>query len=81
MFHNYRASVIKVRVSNYFLKYSVIKRIIIVEHYGVPTISRLRKIVGLFCKRALWKKLYSAKETYNLKKPTNRSHPIVTEMW
>ena len=26
-------------------------------------------------KRALWKRLYSAKETYNFKEPTNRSHP------
>jgi len=39
-------------------------------------ISRLLKIVGFFCKRALKKRLYSAKETYDLKEPTNRSHPI-----
>jgi len=32
---------------------------------GVATISRLLKIIGLFFKRALWKRLYSAKETYN----------------
>ena len=44
--------------------------------YGVATISRLLKIIGLFCKRALQKRQYSAKETYNLKEPTNRSHPI-----
>ena len=31
--------------------------------YGVATISRLLKIIGLFCKRALSKRLYSAKET------------------
>jgi len=31
--------------------------------YGVATISRLCKMKGLFCKRALWKRLYSAKET------------------
>jgi len=35
--------------------------------YGVATISRLLKIVGLFCKRALQKRLYSAKETYNFR--------------
>jgi len=29
----------------------------------------------LFCKRALLKRRYSAKETYNLIDPTNRSHP------
>ena len=34
------------------------------------------KITGLFCKRALYKRLYSAKVTYNFKEPTNRSHPI-----
>jgi len=45
--------------------------------YGVARASRLLKIIGLFCKRALKKRRYSAKETYNLKEPTNRSHPIV----
>jgi len=44
--------------------------------YGVATISRLLKMIGLFCKRALSKRRYSAKETYNFKEPTNRSHPI-----
>jgi len=44
--------------------------------YGVATISRLIQLIGLFCKRALWKRLNSAKETYNFKEPTNRSHPI-----
>jgi len=37
---------------------------------------RRLEIIGLFCKRALQKRLYSAKETYDLKEPTNRSHPI-----
>ena len=45
--------------------------------YGVATISRLLKIIGLFCKRALYKRRYSAKETYDLKEPTTCSHPIV----
>jgi len=31
--------------------------------YGVASISRLLKIIGIFCKRALHKRLYSAKET------------------
>ena len=44
--------------------------------YGVATISRLLKMIGLFCKRDLSKRRYSAKETYTLKEPTNRSHPI-----
>jgi len=43
--------------------------------YGVATISSLLKIIGLFCKKSLQKRLYSAKETYNLKEPTKRSHP------
>jgi len=47
--------------------------------YGVATISRLLKIIGLFCERALSKRRYSAKETYNFKEPTNRSHPIYTK--
>jgi len=37
----------------------------------------LLKITGLCCKRALYKRLYSAKETYDFKEPTNRSHPIL----
>ena len=45
--------------------------------YGVATISRLLKIIGLFCKRALCNRRYSAKEIYDFKEPTNRSHPIV----
>ena len=32
--------------------------------------------IRLFCKRALKKRLYSAKETSHFKEPTNRSHPI-----
>jgi len=46
------------------------------DTYGVATISRLLKIIGLFCKRALQKRGYSAHETYTFKEPTNRSHPI-----
>jgi len=45
--------------------------------YGVATISRLLNFFGLFCKRALLKRRYSAKETYDFKESTNRSHPIV----
>jgi len=44
--------------------------------YGVAMTSRLLKIIGLFCKRGLSKRLYSAKETHNFKEPTHRSHPI-----
>ena len=44
--------------------------------YGVATVSRLLQIIGLCCKRALLKRWYSAKETYDFKEPTNRSHPI-----
>ena len=39
--------------------------------------SRLLKIIGLFCKRVPSKRLYSAKETYTFKEPTNRSHLIL----
>ena len=44
--------------------------------YGVATISKLLKIIGLFCKRALYKRRYSENETCNSKEPTNCSHPI-----
>jgi len=46
------------------------------DSYGVATIGRLHKIISLFCKRALQKRMYSAEETYNFKEPTDRSHPI-----
>ena len=45
--------------------------------YGVALVSRIDKIIGLFCKRALQKRQYSAKETYNLIDLTDRSHPIL----
>jgi len=48
----------------------------VVDGYGVAMISRLLKIIGLFCKRALENRRYSAKETYDYKEPTKRSHPI-----
>jgi len=43
--------------------------------YGVATISRLLKIIGLFGR--ISSLLYGsfAKETHNFKEPTNRSHP------
>ena len=47
----------------------------------MATISRLLQIIRLFWKRALLKRQYSAKETYNFKEPTNRSHPIVWCMY
>jgi len=34
------------------------------------------KTISLFCKRALWKRLYSEKQTYNFKEPTNYGHLI-----
>jgi len=49
----------------------------VTHSYGVATISRLLQIIGLFCKRAPQKRLYSTKETYDFKEPTNRSHPIL----
>jgi len=33
-------------------------------HYGVASVSRINKIIVLFCKRALLKRRYSAKETW-----------------
>ena len=47
-----------------------------IVHYGVPSVSRINSITGLFCKRALKKRLYSAEETYSFIAHTNRSHPI-----
>ena len=44
--------------------------------YGVATISRLLKIIGLFCRISSLLLDSFAKETYNFKEPTNRRHPI-----
>jgi len=44
--------------------------------YVVASTGRLLQIIGLFCNRALQKRRYSAKETYNFKEPTDCSHPI-----
>ena len=45
--------------------------------YGVATISRLLKNIGLFCRISSLLQVSFAKETYNFKEPTSRSHPIV----
>jgi len=42
----------------------------------VATSSRLLKIIGLFCRISSLLKGSFAKETYNFKGLTNRSHPI-----
>ena len=46
-------------------------------YYGVPTISRLLEITGLFCRISSFLWGFFAKETYNFIDPTNRNHPIV----
>ena len=43
---------------------------------GVASISRLLEIIRLFCKRALRKRRYSARRTYDFEEPTSRSQPI-----
>ena len=45
--------------------------------YGMALVSRIDKITGLFCKRDIYERRYSAKETYNFVDPTDRSHPII----
>ena len=42
----------------------------------MATISRLLKIRGLFCRLSSLLKGSFAKESYNFKEPTNRSHPV-----
>ena len=44
--------------------------------YGMAMRSRLLKIIGLFCRTQSLLQGSFAKETYNFKEPTNRSHPI-----
>ena len=45
-------------------------------HYVVATVSRIDKIIGLFCRMASLLYVSFAKETYNFIDPTNCSHPI-----
>jgi len=45
------------------------------NNYGVATISRLLKIIGLVCRIWSVSQCSFAKETYNFKESTNRSHP------
>jgi len=47
-----------------------------VDDYVVALVSWIDKIIGLFCKRALYKRQYFVKETYNLIDSTERSPPI-----
>ena len=57
--------------------------LIVATPYGEATISRLLKLIGLFCKRALLKIRNPAKETYNLKEPTaiiERLHSQVSRL-
>jgi len=58
----------KVTVELAFAEYSVFYRALLQKN----TVS----FTGLFCKRALQKRIYSAKETHDVKEPTNRSHLI-----
>ena len=44
--------------------------------YGVATISRLLKIIGLFCRISSLLQGSFAEETYNFKEPIHHSHPI-----
>jgi len=48
--------------------------------YGVVTICRLLKIIGLFCRISSLLEGSFTKETYNFKEPTNRSQPIVSDV-
>ena len=52
-------------------RHSDVTKLCVKHDYGVASSSRLLKIICLFCKRALWNRRYSAKETYNFQEPTN----------
>ena len=63
-------------IRSYMWRGSCLRDPLTQKTYGVATVSRLLKIIGLFCKRALLNRRYSVKETYDYKEPTNRSHRI-----
>ena len=49
---------------------------VVLGGYGVVLVSRIDKIIRLFCKRDPHKRRYCAKETCNFIDPTDCSHPI-----
>ena len=49
---------------------------VVMCYYGVATIRRLLKIIDLFCRISSVSQGSFAKETYNFKESTTRSHPI-----
>jgi len=53
------------------------------DMYDLATISRPLTITRLFYTRALWKRRYFAKETYNSKEPTNPTwwHVGISYLW
>jgi len=54
------------------------QRLVRLHSYGMATISRLLKMIGLFCRTSSLLLVSFAKETYNFQEPTSHSHPIVT---
>ena len=67
----------EVCVGCWTISFDLVLSIVHVCWCGVALVSGIDKIISLFCKRARWKRQYSAKETYNLVDPTNSSHPIL----
>jgi len=61
--HDWAGVTNEARVSRRHVTHMNVSRVM----YGVATCSRLLKIIRLFCKRALWKRRYSAKDTYNFR--------------
>ena len=47
-----------------------------IRMYGVATVSRIDKIIDLFCRIASFLQGSFEKETYDFIDPTNQSHPI-----
>jgi len=58
---------------------------IVIEGYGVATMSRLLQFIGLFRRISSLSQGSFAKETYHFKEPTTCSHPIaykrLTKLW
>ena len=58
-----------------------------VVHYKVASVSRINKIIGLFCKRALLKRRYSVQEAYlqkrrySAKETYQKRHTVAIIWW
>jgi len=76
--HTYQCVV--AHISQGIREWHLMQSLHLISWSGVATISRLLKIIGLFCRISSLLKGSFAKETYNYQEPTSGSHPVYIRM-